>query len=330
MVQLGWKAPPEQYPPVEMLDYAVAAEQAGFDTLEASDHFQPWSEAGQASFVWTWLGATAVKTSTIHIGTGLTCPILRYHPAIIAQAAATLACFAPNRVFLCVGTGESLNEYAATGDWPPYNERRDMLEEAIGLMRDLWTGKEVTHDGIYYETRKAKIWTLPSERIPIYVSSLVPESAAFAGKHGDGLITTGGQQPEHYKELLKNFASGARESGKDASSMPKLIELNVAYGDDIDGAIGNMQKYWAGSLVPALFSQMIYTPKMSAKNGAVVGRDTIQKMGCFSSNADDHVNYARQYMDLGFTHLYFHCPGPDQKAFLEGYGKDVLPRLRAK
>ncbi len=329
MVQLGWKAPPEQYPPLEMLDYAVTAERSGFDTLEASDHFQPWSEAGHASFVWTWLGAAAVKTSTIHIGTGLTCPILRYNPAVVAQAAATLACLAPNRVFLCVGTGEALNEYAATGEWPPYNDRQEMLEEAIDLIRELWTGNETTHDGFYYETRKAKIWTLPSERIPIYVSSLAPESAGFAGVHGDGLITTGGEKPEHYKELLKNFGDGARRSGKDPSTMPKLIELNVAYTDDIDGAVACMQKYWAGTFIPALFDQNIYTPRMSAKNGAVVGEDTILQKCCFSPDPEDHVNYARQFIDLGFTHLYFHCPGPDQTAFLQGYGKDVLPKVRS-
>src|SRR5579863_10073020 len=128
-ILLGWKAGPEQYPPMELLDYAVAAEQAGFDCLDTSDHFNPWDPAGQACFTWTWLGAVAVKTSKMMIGTGVTCSILRYHPAIVAQAAATLGVMAPNRTYVCVGTGEALNEYAATGAWPGYDERQAMLAE---------------------------------------------------------------------------------------------------------------------------------------------------------------------------------------------------------
>src|SRR5689334_13266254 len=132
-IQLGWKAGSEQYPPLELLDYAVAAERAGFDSVDVSDHFHPWSDDGQACFTWTWLGAAAVKTSRVALGTGLTCPILRYHPAVIAQAAATLGAMAPGRAYLAVGTGEALNEYAATGEWPEYVERQRMLAEAIAL-----------------------------------------------------------------------------------------------------------------------------------------------------------------------------------------------------
>jgi coenzyme F420-dependent glucose-6-phosphate dehydrogenase len=328
MLKLGWKAGPEQYPPLELLDYAVTAEKAGFETIDASDHFNPWSEEGQACFTWTWFGALAVKTSHIQFGTGLTCPILRYHPAIIAQAAATCSSLAPGRFYLSVGTGEALNEYAATGEWPGFDVRREMLAEAIDLMRALWSGREITFEGNYYRTRKAKLFTPPASAIPIYVSTLVPESAFFAGKYGDGLITTGGKQPEMYKKLIKNFEASARQNGKDPTTMPRLIELNVAYTQDTEGAIQSMIKYWAGSFIPALFDQKIYTPKKSAQNGEVVGPDSIKKMCCISSNAEDHIAYAQQYIDLGFTHLYFHTAGPDQRAFLDGYGRDVLPRIR--
>lgn len=181
MVTLGWKAGPEQYPPDELLNYAVVAEQAGFQSIDVSDHFAPWSEAGEACFTWTWLGAAAVKTNSIELGTGLTCPILRYHPAVVAQAAATLECMAPGRVYLCVGTGEALNEFAATGMWPGYTERRERLAEAIKLIRLLWTGHVVTFRGKYYNTRKARLWTRSDRPIPLYVSSMVPGSAHFAG-----------------------------------------------------------------------------------------------------------------------------------------------------
>ncbi len=330
MLQLGWKAGVEQYPPLELLDYAVEADRAGFDAIDASDHFHPWSEAGQASFVWTWLGAVAMRTNRIHLGTGVTCPILRYEPAVVAQAAATLGCLAPDRTFLCVGTGEALNEYSSTGLWPEYNERRDRLEEAIDLIRRLWTGEETTFDGCYYETRKARLYSRPSENIPLYVSSLVPESAEFAGRVGDGLITVGGKSMEVYRALLKNFERGARDAGKDPAKLPRMIELNVAYTDDELGAKECFLKYWAGSFVPALYNQKIYSPKMSEENGTIVGGDAISRASCISANADDHVEYAQSFIDAGFDQLFFHSAGPDQREFIRGYGRDVLPRLRKK
>lgn len=328
MVQLGWKAAPEQYGPNDLLKFSVAAEQSGFDFIESSDHFQPWDPAGQAPFTWTYLGAVAARTQKIAMGTGITCPIIRYEPSIVAQMAATLAVMAPGRVYLSVGTGEALNEYAATGLWPDYDERQAMLKEAISLIRQLWSGKEVSFDGEYYETKKAKLYTLPSQPIPLYVSSLVPASSAFAGAEGDGLITTGGEKPDHYHKMLHQFEQGARSAGRDAGKMPKLIELNVAYTDNMDEAIKLFRKYWAGSVVPALFDRKIYTPEDSARNGKVVGDEIIKQRGCFSPNAEDHVKFARHYIDLGFTHLIFHTAGPDQERFLERYGRDVLPHLR--
>ncbi len=330
MLQLGWKAGPEQYPPTELCDYAVAAEQAGFETIDVSDHFHPWAEAGQAAFSWTWLGAAAVRTKRIHLGTGITCPILRYHPSVIAQAAATVSCFAPGRTYLGVGTGEALNEYAATGEWPGYEERQERLAEAIDLIRALWSGEQVTYEGKYYKTRKAKLYTLPASPIPLYVSTLSPNSATFAGKYGDGLITVGGKQPEMYKQLLAQFEKGAKEAGKDPANMPRLIELNVAYGENIQDAIQEQLKYWAGTYVPALFDQKIYSPAMSQENGEVIGADVVKKTGCFSPNVGDHVKFVQQYIDLGFNVIFLHYPGPDQGAFLERYGRDILPKVRSR
>lgn len=329
MLKLGWKAGPEQYQPIELLDYVAAAEDAGFETADVSDHFHPWSEQGHACFTWAWLGAAAVKTKNIELGSGVTCPILRYHPAIIAQAAATVDNFAPGRTYLAVGTGEALNEYASTGSWPDYLERQAMMLEAIKLIRALWTGGEVTFDGTYYATRKARLYTPPKSRIPLYVSSLVPESAAFAGMHGDGLITVA-NDPNTTRQIVNNFEEGAREMGKDPKTMHRLIEVSVAYTDDKDAAVRCFNEYWAGAMVPALFNQNIYTPKMSEMNGSVVGRDTVLKKLCISGNPDDHVRFAQQYIDMGFTHLFFHSAGPDQRDFIVGYGKDVLPRIRQR
>ena len=328
MAVIGYKAGMEQFQPQELVEFAAAAEEAGFESIDASDHFAPWSEAGQAPFVWTWLGSVAAKTSRIELGTGVTCPILRYHPAIIAQAAATLECLAPGRTYLGVGTGEALNEYASTGDWPDYSERQERLAEAIELIRHLWSGEEVTFEGEYWETRKARTWSRPERQIPIYVSSLVPGSARFAGYHGDGLFTVGGQPPEQYKELLKEFDAGAREAGKDPSSLPKLIELNVALTEDDEASIDVLLKYWAGTFVPALFNRKIYTPKESAQNGEAVGPDTVRRKACISADPETHAQYIQQHVDLGFTHLFIHNADMDQLGFIKRYGREVLPLVR--
>jgi coenzyme F420-dependent glucose-6-phosphate dehydrogenase len=328
MTKFGWKAGAEQFTPLDLLNAAQQAEQKGFDLLDISDHFHPWSEEGQAVFCWTWLGAVAARTQHLGLGTGVTCPILRYHPAIIAQAAATLSSLAPGRVYLGLGTGEALNEYASTGQWPEYNERAERMQEAIELIRQLWTGKETTFKGKYYQTHKARLYTPPAEPIPIYISSMVPQSATVAGKYGDGLFTVGGKQPEIYRELLKNFEQGAREAGKNPANMPRLIELNVEYEQNLDQAMHNHLKYWAGSYVPALFDQKIYSPKMSAENGQIVTPEALKKAGCFSAKAEEHITFACQFIELGFDHLIFHSARQDQQAFIDAYSRDVLGHLR--
>lgn len=327
MLKIGWKAGAEQFSPGDLLSAAESAEEFGFDFLDVSDHFHPWSEEGQAVFCWTWLGAVAARTRRLGLGTGVTCPILRYHPAIIAQAIATLSCLAPGRVYLGVGTGEALNEYAACGMWPEYQERAARLREAIALMRALWTGQEVTFKGTYYQTHKARLYTPPAQSIPLYISSMVPQSAAFAGREGDGLFTVGGKSPEIYRQLIKNFEQGAREAGKNPSNMPRIIELNVEYEQDLSKALENHLKYWAGTYIPALFDQKIYSPKMSAENGQIVTPEAITRTGCISTRAEDHRAFAQQYIDLGFDHLVFHSARQDQRAFLSAYSRDVTRQL---
>lgn len=329
MLKLGYKIAPEQFPPSELLQQVKAAEKAGFESIDASDHFHPWSEDGQACFVWSWLGAAAASTQSIELGTGLTCPILRYNPAIIAQAAATVSSLAGGRTYLAVGTGEALNEYSVTLEWPEYDERQIRMIEAIELIRELWTGEKVSFDGCYYRTKKAKLYTLPKNDIPIYISSLVPETAYVAGYYGDGLLTVGGGDSlEKSKQILSKFKKGAQDAGKDTESMPKAIELSVEYGVDLEASIENFMKFWTGASIPALFVNKIYTPEMSAQNGKVVGPDTIRKQGCFSEDPDAHIKFVKKFIDAGFTHIYVHSAASDQIAFLEAYGKDVLPALK--
>lgn len=326
MVMLGWKAGPEQYDPTELLEQAVAAESAGFQSINVSDHFHPWDGAGQACFTWTWMGAAAARLNGIEIGTGVTCPILRYNPSVIAQAAATVERMNQGPVYLGVGTGEALNEYPVTGIWPDYYQRQDMMRESIELMRALWSGGEITLDGQYYTTRKARLYTAPERRIPIYISSLVPESAYFAGMYGDGLIT-GSNPPEVMRQILDNFNKGARDAGKDPSAMPRQVEFFVAYTDDIDAGVKAFKQYWAGTMIHAMYLQNIYTPEMSAMNGSVVGTDTIKSSVCISADPDVHAKFAQKFIDAGFNRLSFHSAGPDQYEFIDGYGSEVLPRI---
>ena len=328
MVMLGWQGGPEQYDPLELLEQAVAAEKAGFETILVDDHFHPWDPSGQSCFTWSWLGAAAARLNGIEIGTGVTCPILRYNPAIIAQAAATIDRMNPGPVYLGVGTGEALNEYSSTGLWPEFNERQDMMREAIDLIRTLWTGAEVTFIGDYFNTRKARLYTAPRRNIPIFISSLVPETSYFAGKYGDGLITAG--STDQMRQIIANFDDGARAAGKDPEQMPKMALYNVAYTDDVDAAVKIQKQYWASTILRAMYLQNIYTPEMSAINGSVVGNDTIRNSMCISTDPEEHVKFAERYADMGFNRLYVHSAGPDAHEFIEGYGKNVLPLLKEK
>jgi F420-dependent oxidoreductase, G6PDH family len=331
LLKLGYKIASEQFPPSELLQQVISAEKAGFESIDASDHFHPWSEEGQACFIWSWLGAAAASTQSIELGTGLTCPILRYNPAIVSQAAATVSSLAGGRTYLAVGTGEALNEYSITLEWPEYDERQIRMIEAIELIRKLWTGEKVSFDGCYYKTKKAKLYTLPKNEIPIYISSLVPESAYIAGYYGDGLLTVGeGESLEKPKQILSEFEKGARDSGKDTESLPKAIEISVEYGVDIEASIGNFMKLWSGAAIPALFVNKIYTPEMSAQNGKVVGPEAVKKRGCFSENPEDHIKFIKKYIEAGFTHIYVHSKASDQITFIKAYGKDVLPALKEK
>ncbi len=327
MVMLGWKGGPEQYDPLELLDQAIAAEKAGFESINMSDHFHPWDPAGNACNTWTWLGAAAARLNGIEMGTGVTCPILRYNPTIIAQSAATVDRMSPGPFYLGLGTGEALNEYPCTAAWPDYDTRQDMLREAIDLIRLLWTGEEITFDGDYYVTRKARLYTAPRRDIPIYISSLVPDSAFFAGYHGDGLVT-GANPPEVMRAIIANFDAGAREAGKDPTQMPKQVECFVAYTDDEDAAVKCYKQYWAGTMVTAMYLQNLYTPEMSATNGSIAGIDTIKNRVCISRDPEVHAKFAQRFIDAGFNRVYFHCAGPDQIEFIEGYGRDVLPLVR--
>ena len=237
-IRLGYKASAEQFGPRELLDFSVLAEQVGLDTVAVSDHFQPWRHnTGHAPNALVWLGALGNATERVTLATSVLTPTLRYHPSIIAQSFATLACLSPGRVTLGVGTGESMNETPATmADWPGAKERRMRLAEAIKLIRRLWTEERVSFDGEYYKTRQATIYDRPDVPVPIYVAASGPLAAKLAGRVGDGFICTSGKSPELYRELLGKVEEGAESAGRDPTAIERMIEIKVSYDRDIETA----------------------------------------------------------------------------------------------
>ena len=327
-LRLGYKASAEQFGPRELLDFAVAAESNGFDSVFVSDHFQPWRHSdGHAPFAFSWLAAVGERTTRVALGTSVNTPTFRYHPGIVAQAFGTLGALHPGRVILGVGTGEHLNEGALGIPWPDNRERFARLREAVRLIRRLWTEQSVTFDGEYYHTRNATIYDRPEEPIPIYIGAGGPQLAKYAGRAGDGLICTSGKGMELYSEqLLPSFSDGAKESGRDAQDLDRMIEVKVSFDTDRGRAMEDT-KIWAALSLPAESKAGIDDPREMERLAKTV-EDVAHRRWLVSDDPDEHIEQLRPYLDLGFNHLVFHAPGDAQARFLELYGSQVLPRIR--
>lgn len=329
-LRLGYKASAEQFAPRELLDFAVAAEGNGFDSVFVSDHFQPWRHSdGHAPFAFSWLAAVGERTTRVALGTSVNTPTFRYHPAIVAQAFGTLGSLHPGRMILGVGTGEHLNEGALGIAWPDNRERFARLREAVRLIRLLWSEQSVTFEGEYYRTRNATIYDRPAEPIPIYVGAGGPQVARYAGRAADGLICTSGKGMELYSEqLLPSFGDGAKESGRDVSELDKMIEVKVSYDTDRNRAMEDT-KIWAALALPAESKAGVDDPREMERLAKTV-EDVAHRRWLVSSDPDEHVEQLRPYLELGFTHLVFHAPGDDQARFLKLYASQILPRLRER
>src|SRR3989442_14592295 len=241
MLTLGYKASAEQFGPRELLDFAILAEELGFDSVAISDHFHPWRDTGgHAPFAFAWLGAVAAKPTRARLGTSVVTPSFRYHPAIVAQAMATIALLAPGRVFLGVGSGESMNETPlTTTEWPEPGERLRRLREAVKLIKQLWSEDYVTFEGKYFRTKEAKLFDKPSHPIPILIAAGGPQAATFAGREGDGIIVTSGKGAELYKDtLVPAVEKGAREAGKGPPKRERVIEMKGGYDHGRGRALG--------------------------------------------------------------------------------------------
>jgi coenzyme F420-dependent glucose-6-phosphate dehydrogenase len=331
MLRLGYKASAEQFGPSQLLEFAVLAERCGFDSVFVSDHFQAWRHTGgHAPFAMAWLGALGARTSRILMGTSVLTPTFRYHPSIVAQAFGTLGAMFPGRVILGVGTGESLNEVPALGiQWPEPKERTARLKEAVALIRQLWREDRVTFQGQYYRTGNATIYDKPAVPPPIYVAGAGPVMAKYAGQFADGFICTSGKERELYVEtLLPNVAAGVSASGRKPEDLDMMIEVKVSFDTDPRRALEDT-RHWAALALSAEEKSSVHDPMEMERLADQLPVERAAKRWIVSSDPQEHVEKIRSYVDMGFRHLVFHAPGPDQARFLELYAQQILPRLRA-
>jgi coenzyme F420-dependent glucose-6-phosphate dehydrogenase len=331
VLRLGYKASAEQFGPNELLEFSIFAEARGFDSVFISDHFQPWRHTGgHAPFSMAWMGALGARTSRIVMGTSVLTPTFRYQPSVVAQAFGTLGVMFPGRVILGVGTGESLNEVPATGlPWPEPKERTARLKEALVLIRQLWSDERVTFKGRYYSTDKATIYDKPTIAPPIYVAAAGPVFAKYAGQFGDGFICTSGKAPELYRDtLLPNVAAGIQASGRKQENIDMMIEMKVSFDSDAERALEDT-RHWAALALSPEEKISVEDPLEMERLADQLPAERAATRWIVSTDPDEHVEKIRPYIDMGFRHLVFHAPGPDQARFLNLYADHVLPRLRA-
>jgi coenzyme F420-dependent glucose-6-phosphate dehydrogenase len=329
-VRIGYKASAEQFDPVTLLDFSRQAEAIGLELVATSDHFQPWRHrGGHSPAALPWLGAAALATSNVVLGTSVLTPTLRYEPAIVAQAFGTLGLLAPGRVFLGVGTGEAMNETPVTGGaFPGRKERRLRMAEAIAMIRQLWSEERVSFAGDYYTTDKATIYDRPDEPVPVFVAASGPLAAKLAGRVGDGFICTSGKQPALYDELLANVAAGAEAVGRDPGTLRRMIEIKVSYDRDARFA-HDACAWWAALALTPEQKEGVEDP-VEMERLADANVENAHTRFIVSNDPDEVIERIGAYVDLGFDDLVLHAPGPDQRRFLEQFGVDVLPKLRER
>jgi F420-dependent hydroxymycolic acid dehydrogenase len=320
---LGYMLAHEQFTVPELVQLGALASRSGFHTLATSDHFQPWqSNEGHAGQAWVTMGALGAQAPHSWVGTTVTCPTLRYNPAVVAEAFSTLSQLYPGRVFLGVGSGEALNEEAATGEWPNWQERWDRLIEAMEIIRALWTGQPVSHKGQYYSV-EAKLYDPPPQPIPLLAAANGKKSMRLAGQYADGLIS----DPLTWKQHKSEWQEGARAAGKDPSQMPVLIEHYVVVGDA--AAAKQAAEYWRFG--PKAFKNLynVRDPdQIEQKANAETPIDEVMKSWSVGTDPGVHIDAVRELFDDGVSIVNIHSGQPDQRRVIEFYGSHVLPKFR--
>jgi coenzyme F420-dependent glucose-6-phosphate dehydrogenase len=316
-MQLGYTLSSEEHGPNKLVRNAHAAEEAGFAFATVSDHFHPWTDRqGQSPFVWSVIGGVAQTTQQLRLGTGVTCPTIRIHPAIVAQAAATSAVMMEGRFFLGVGTGEELNEHVTGARWPSPEARLEMLEEAVEVMRLLWQGGYQTHRGTHYTVEQARIYTLPDEPVPIAVAASQPTAARLAGRLGDAFI---GVAPD--EELIGEFD----ESG--GKGKPRYGQLHVCYAESEEQGRKTAHEIWPNAAMGGALGQELATTAHYEAVAELVREEDVAESVVCGPDPDRHLEEIRAFEKAGFDHVFVHQIGPDQEGFLRFYEREIIPKL---
>ncbi|AGS72783.1 LLM class F420-dependent oxidoreductase [Streptomyces collinus] len=316
MPEYGYFLSCEEHRPAELVEQARMAEQAGFQALWISDHYHPWNDAqGQSPFVWSVIGALSEAVS-LPVETAVTCPTVRIHPAVLAQAAATTAVMTGGRFRLGVGTGEALNEHILGDRWPPLPVRLEMLEEAVQVMRRLFTGEEVSHHGTHYTVENARLYTVPDEPVPIDISGFGPKATALAARVGDGYIT---MAPE--EEMVTRFRKGG------GGAKPVSGGTKVCYGTDREECLRTVRRLWSNELLPGEMGQVLPSPRHFEQLADLVTEDMVREKSVCGDDVDEHVAALSAFADAGFDRVYVNQIGSDQRGFFDFYRTKVLPRL---
>jgi len=315
-IQIGYKLTSEEFSARDLVRFARAAEEHGFSFASISDHYHPWTDRqGQSPFVWAVLGGIAQVTSKLVVGTGVTCPSFRIHPAIIAQAAATAASMLPGRFFLGVGTGENLNEHILGQGWPEIEVRQERLAEALQIIRALWQGGQQSYRGKYFAVENARIYSLPYQLPPIMIAAAGPKSAEIAAKLGDGLIAT---EPDH--ELAKKFRENAGQK-------PCYGEVHVCFDPDERKAQQLAHEIWpVAGLAGQLFAELPL-PSLFQKASELVSVEQVARLIPCGPDPEKHLNAIREYVKAGFDHIFIHQIGSGQEQFMNFYAREIFPRI---
>ena len=317
MTEFGYALSSEEHAPNDLVKYARRAEETGFSFALISDHYHPWiNEQGHSPFVWGVIGGIAQVTERLQLGTGVTCPTMRIHPAIIAQAAATAAAMMPGRFFLGVGTGENLNEHILSERWPPHDIRLAMLEEAVDIIRTLWSGETTSYWGNFYSVEDARIYTLPEEVPPIMVAAGGEAAVEAAGQIGDGFISTSPKA-----ELVQQFQA----SGGDGK--PCYGQVTVCWAESEKEARRTAYEQWPNSALTGELTQELRTVAHFEQAAKMVSEDDVaQKIVC-GPDCQHHLENIQKFIDAGYDHVYIHQVGPDQEGFFKFYESEILPEL---
>lgn len=319
MVHLGYMLSSEEHSAKDLVAFAARAEQAGFEYAVISDHYHPWiDEQGQSPFVWSVLGGIARETDTLRIGTAVTCPIIRYHPAIIAQAAATVAQLMPGRFMLGVGTGEALNEHIMGNRFPALEMRMAMLEEAVGIIRSLWSGRMIRHYGEHFTVENAQVYSRPEQPPPVMVAASGKRAAELAGRIGDGLIDF---QPD--PEMVRTFRTAGGE-GK-----PRYVEYKVCWAADEAQARRIARAILPTAALPGEVTTLLPNPAHFRQATATITEEALAQVIICGPDPQRHIQGIRACEEAGFDHVHVHQAGPDQEGFFRFYEQEILPQFRA-